>query len=161
MLGKLARFLRMMGQDVIYLTQLGDNELLILTKIKDSILLTRDLELYKRAISQGLNSFYVEGNRVPAQLSEVTKRYGVPLDIDMDKSYCPLCNIKLAIATKEQVKNKLEPNTYLYCEQFWQCPNCEQIYWQGSHWKQIRKTLKQAQQNFVKTENETGVKKAI
>ena len=64
----------------------------------------------------------------------------VALEIDMDKSHCPLCNTKLEPAPKEQLKDKLEPNTYHYYDRFWRCPNCGQIYWQGAHWKQITNT---------------------
>ena len=73
MLGKLARWLRMLGQDVLYNTKLSDNELLGLAKAEWRVLLTRDFELYKRAISRGLESYYVEGKRESDQLSEVAQ----------------------------------------------------------------------------------------
>ncbi|NLF89705.1 hypothetical protein GX563_12930 [Candidatus Bathyarchaeota archaeon] len=147
MLGKLARWLRMLGQDVLYNTRLGDNELLGLAKAEGRVLLTRDFELYRRAIGRGLECFYVDGKQESDQLSGVAKRYGLELEIDMDKSHCPLCNTKLESAQKEQLKDKLEPNTYRYYDRFWRCPNCGQVYWQGAHWKQISNTLTQAQEN--------------
>jgi uncharacterized protein len=146
MLGKLARWLRMLGQDVLYNTRLSDNELLGLAKAEGRVLFTRDFELYKRAVGRGLEGLYVEGKRESDQLSEVAKRYGLALEIDMDKSHCPLCNTKLEPAPKEQLKDQLEPNTYRYYGRFWRCPNCGQIYWQGAHWKQITGTLAQAQE---------------
>jgi uncharacterized protein with PIN domain len=146
MLGKLARWLRMLGQDVIYSTQLSDNELLDLAKAECRALLTRDFELYKRAVGRGLEAFYVEGKTESARLAEVTERYGLTLEIDMAKSHCPICNTKLEAALKEQLKNELEGNTYKYYDEFWKCPNCGQIYWQGAHWKQITNTLTQAKQ---------------
>jgi uncharacterized protein len=146
MLGKLARWLRILGQDVIYSTQLSDNELLGLAKAEGRVLLTKDFELYKRAISRNLDAFYVEGKRESDRLAEVAKRYGVALVIDMDKSHCPICNTKLQVAPKEQLKDELEQNTYIYYDKFWKCPNCGQVYWQGAHWKQITKTLTKAQQ---------------
>jgi uncharacterized protein with PIN domain len=146
MLGKLTRWLRMLGQDVIYSTQLSDNELLDLAKAECMVLLTKDFELYKRAIGRGLEAFYVEGKVESSRLAEIAKRYCVPLEIDMDNSHCPICNTKLQTVPKEQLKDELEPNTYTYYDKFWKCPNCGQIYWQGAHWKQITKTLTQAQQ---------------
>ncbi len=144
MLGKLARWLRMMGHDVSYSVQLSDDELLGLAKIERRVLLTRDLELYKRAVARGLEAFYVEGTTESSRLAELAKRLGLALDIDMDRMYCPVCNTPVKAAAKEQLKHKLQPNTYRYYNQFWQCPNCGQIYWQGAHWKQIQKTLKEA-----------------
>jgi uncharacterized protein len=146
MLGNLVRWLRMLGQDVLYNTALDDNELLGLAKAECRVLLTRDFELYKRAVSHGLEGFYVEGKRESDQLAEVAQRYGVSLEMAMDKSHCPICNTKLEAASKEQLKNKLEPNTYRYYDRFWRCPNCGQIYWQGAHWKQITDTLTKAQE---------------
>lgn len=144
MLGKLARWLRMLGHDVLYNTNLSDNELLELAKTECRVLLTRDFELYKRAVSRGLEGFYLEGKRESEQLSEIARRYSLALEIDMDKSHCPLCNTKLESAPKEQLKNKLEPNTYRYYDRFWRCPNCGQVYWQGAHWKHITNMLTQA-----------------
>ena len=152
MLGKLTRWLRMLGQDVIYSTQLSDNELLDLAKAEGRVLLTKDFELNKRAISRGLDAFYAEGKTESARLAEVAKRYGVKLEIDMDKSHCPICNTPLKAAAKEQLKDELEQNTYIYYDKFWKCPNCGQVYWQGAHWKQINSTLILAQKelNFGK-----------
>ncbi len=146
MLGKLTRWLRMLGKDVIYSIQLSDNELLGLAKAECIVLLTKDFELYKRAISRGIDSVYVEGKRESDQLAEVAQRYHVDLEVDMNKSRCPLCNTKLEAAPKEQLKDELQPNTYRYYDRFWRCPNCGQVYWQGAHWKQITNTLTQAQQ---------------
>jgi uncharacterized protein len=145
MLGGLTRWLRMLGQDVSFSTQLCDNELLALAKSEIRTLLTRDLELYKRAITRGLEAFYVEGETESSRLAEVAKRYRLTLDIDMNKMYCPICNTPIKQAGREELKDKLEPNTYRYYERFWRCPHCGQIYWQGAHWKHIMKTLTDAQ----------------
>ncbi len=146
MLGKLSRWLRMLGQDLEYSTQLSDDELLAAAKAEGRILLTRDFELYQRAIGRGIEAFYVQGTTEAERLAELAKRFGVPLEIDMDKSHCPRCNAKLNAATKEQVKDDVEKNTFLHYEAFWKCPNCDHVYWQGAHWKQITQTLNQAQQ---------------
>ena len=146
MLGKLTRWLRMLGQDVVYSVEFNDSELLALTKKQERVLLTKDFELYKRAIGRGLDAYYIEGKTESERLAEVAKRYGLPLIVDMDKSHCPICNTKLNPAPKELLKDELEKNTFTYYDKFWKCPNCGQIYWQGANWKQINNTLTQAQQ---------------
>jgi len=143
MLGKLTRWLRMLAQDVIYSVALEDSELLELARKEDRILLTKDLELYKRGISRAVNVFYVEGKTESERLAKIAKRYNLQLKIDMDKSHCPVCNSKLQSTLKEQLEGKLEKNTFIYYDKFWKCPNCDQIYWQGAHWKQIQQTLNQ------------------
>ena len=104
MLGKLTRWLRMLGHDVMYSVEFDDSELLELAKKEERVLLTKDFELYKRAISRGLDAYYVEGKIESERLAEVAKRYSLQLDIDMDKSHCPICNTKLEPAPKEQLK---------------------------------------------------------
>jgi uncharacterized protein with PIN domain len=152
MLGKLARWLRILGQDVIYLVEFDDSELLKLAKKEARILLTKDLELYKRAIGKGIDAYYVEGKTVSERLAEIVKRYGLLLMVDMDKSHCPICNIQLKPAPKEQLQARLEKNTFTYYDKFWKCLNCGQIYWQGAHWTQINNTLRQAQIELQKLE---------
>ena len=149
MLGKLARWLRMLGHDVLYSVQFDDSMLLELAKKEERVLLTRDFELYKRAIGRGLDAYYVEGKTESERLAEVAKRYSLQLTVDMDKSHCPICNTKLQATPKEQLKEELEENTFKFYDKVWRCPNCGQIYWQGAHWKQITETLKQAQQKKV------------
>jgi uncharacterized protein with PIN domain len=150
MLGKLARWLRMLGQDVVYSTELNDSKLLGVAKKEARVLLTKDLELYKRAISRGTDAFYVEGETESDRLAELAQRYTLTLEVDMEKSHCPLCNTKLIAKPKEQVSNELEKNTLVYYDKFWKCPNCGQIYWQGSHWKQITNTLNEAKEKLDK-----------
>ena len=150
MLGKLGRWLRMLGNDVVYSVEFDDSQLLELAKKEERVLLTRDLELYKRAIGKGLDAYYVGGKKESDRLAEVSKRYNLPLAIDMDKSYCPLCNSKLKPTPKEHLQAELKKNTFEFYDKFWKCPNCGQIYWQGAHWKQINSTLNQAQTKLIK-----------
>ena len=150
MLGKLARWLRMMGNDVVYDTRLTDNQLLALAKQETRTLLTRDLELYRRATTKNLDAFFVEGKSESDRIAEVAKRCDLDLAVDMEKSNCPLCNAKLKAAPKEQLSSQLQKNTLLHYDKFWKCPNCSQIYWQGSHWTQITNTLTEAQRKLEK-----------
>ncbi len=150
MLGKLTRWLRMLGQDVTYNVQLNDNELLDLAKKESRVLLTKDLELYRRAAAMDTDAFFVEGKSESERLAEIAERYGLTLAVDMEKSNCPVCNTKLKATPKEQLSGELQKNTFTYYEKFWKCPNCGQIYWQGAHWKQISNTLSEAQTKLEK-----------
>jgi uncharacterized protein with PIN domain len=146
MLGKLSRWLRILGQDVEYNVNLTDDQLLEKAKAEGKVLLTKDFELYQRALGRGLEAFYVQGKSEAEHLAELAKRFGLSLEMDMDKSHCPRCNAKLQAISKEQIKSDVEPNTFLYNNNFWKCPNCGHVYWQGAHWKQIQETLTRAKQ---------------
>jgi uncharacterized protein with PIN domain len=144
MLGKLVRWLRMLGQDVMYSTQFEDAELMTMAEQEQRVLLTRDLELYKRALAKGIDAFYVEGRTEAEKLAELAERFNFSLTIDLKRSRCPRCNAKILLTPKEQLASEVEKNTFTYYSEFWKCPNCGQVYWQGAHWKGILATLEEA-----------------
>jgi len=144
MLGKLTRWLRMLGQDVQYSNKLDDAELIAIAKKEHRILLTRDMELYQRAVAKGVEALYIEGQTEAAKLAELAKRFGIPLAIDLKLSRCPRCNTKIRPTPKEKLAGKVEKNTFIHYDEFWKCPKCGNIYWQGAHWSRIRATLEKA-----------------
>ena len=147
MLGKLARWLRMMGHDVEYSNKLDDSELLTIAKNQQRILLTRDFELYQQAIRKDVEVFYVEGQTEEDRLAALAKRFGIMLEIDMETSRCPKCNTPVKPVPKEKVAGRVEKSTFEHYTEFWECPRCGQVYWQGAHWTRIRETLRNAKQD--------------
>lgn len=150
MLGTLARWLRMMGHDIKYSTKLDDPQLLLIAKTENRVLLTRDLALYQQATAKGVEAYYVEGINEPERLSELAQRFNVVLSIDLEKSRCPKCNTKLSAVSKQEIVDKVEKNTLKHYDDFWLCPNCGHVYWQGAHWTKIRATLKEAEEKLKK-----------
>jgi len=140
----------MMGHDVEYSNSLDDSELLTIAKKEQRILLTRDFELYQRAVSKEVDAFYVEGQTEEQRLAELAKRFGISLEIDMTTSRCPKCNTQVKPVSKEEVASRVEKNTFEHYTEFWECPKCGQVYWQGAHWTRIRETLKTSAQNLQK-----------
>lgn len=129
-----------------YSNELDDAQLITITRKERRILLTRDLELYQQATAKGVDAFYLEGKTETAKLAELAKRFNIKLDIDMTTSRCPKCNVRVETIPKEKVVDKVEKSTFAYYNEFWECPKCGQIYWQGAHWKRIRKTLEAAKE---------------
>jgi uncharacterized protein with PIN domain len=158
MLGKLARWLRMLGHDVIYSVQLSDFGLLEQAKKENRVLLTKDLELYQRAIAKDVDALYLEGKSEAERLAEVAKRYSLTLEIDMEKSHCPVCNTKLKATPKEQLSGEVEKNTFIYYDKFWKCPNCGQVYWQGAHKNAILSTILKAHEILKQSKQYTKSK---
>lgn len=146
MLGKLTHWLRIMGHDVEYSTRLNDRKLLFIAKKERRVLLTRDLELYKEAISKEIEAFYVLCEDEQDRLAQLSKRYSISLEIAMSASRCPKCNTPVSPISKEKIKDQVQMNTYCAYDEFWECPKCHQIYWQGAHWTKIRETLSYAKQ---------------
>lgn len=150
MLGKLTRWLRMLGHNVKYSNKLDDVQLMAIAKKERRILLTRDLELYQQATAKGVNAFYLEGTNEAERLAQLAKRYKIPLDINLKISRCPKCNTRVKPIPKGSVGDKVEETTFKFYDEFWQCPRCGQVYWQGAHWTRIRKTLEEAKEILEK-----------
>lgn len=140
----------MMGHDVEYSNRLDDSELLTIAKKEQRILLTRDFELYQRGVAKEVDAFYVEGQTEEERLTELAKRFGIKLEIDMATSRCPKCNTQVKPVSKEEVASRVEESTFEHYTEFWECPKCGQVYWQGAHWTRIRETLKTAGQSLQK-----------
>ncbi|MEM3616304.1 MAG: Mut7-C RNAse domain-containing protein [Candidatus Bathyarchaeia archaeon] len=146
MLGKLTRWLRMLGHNVKYSNKLDDAQLIAIAKREKRILLTRDLELYQQATAKGVQAFYVDGKTEAEKLAQLAKKFGISLDINMAVSRCPKCNAQVKPTSKENVRDKVEETTFACYNEFWHCPKCGQVYWQGAHWTRIRKILENAKE---------------
>ena len=144
MLGKLTRWLRMLGQDVEYTSSMADKALIQKAKKTNCILLTRDLQLFQRAIARGVEAFLIESTNEAENLASLAKRFKFKLEIDLKISRCPKCNAQIRSVRKNSVINRIPETTSTHYSEFWECPNCKQIYWQGAHWKRIEETLREA-----------------
>jgi len=149
MLGKLTRWLRLAGHDVIYLgkstlpPEKQDEDLLQAAKSGERILLTSDVQLHKRAIKAGLKSVLIRGTDVASQLAEISRRLGVKMEIVPENSRCPLCNGKLDLVERSSIEKLVPENVLKTSNLFWRCTECQKIYWRGRHWEKIIETVKQ------------------
>lgn len=134
----------MLGHDVIYTRSEEDMNLIQRAETEHRILLTRDRELYMRATSQGVNAVLVEASSRAEKIADLAKRFNFKLEINPPLSRCPKCNTILTPVQKNAVINLVPKKTYAYYNAFWACPSCKQIYWCGSHWHRIVKTLETA-----------------
>jgi uncharacterized protein with PIN domain len=146
MLGKLARWLRMIGHEAIYQNNAEDHDLLALAKRDSLILLTSDEELYRTATSRGTESFLVQGKNETKRLAELAERYKLDLQIDTANSRCPICGSPIKETPKDEIQASIPSATFKVYQSFWVCtnPKCAKVYWQGSHWKKIEQTLADA-----------------
>jgi uncharacterized protein with PIN domain len=143
-LGRLAAYLRMMGFDSLYHNQYRDEELAEILRKDERILLTRDRRLLMRKVvmfgycPRSLDSI--------EQLTEVLERFDLLKRI-VPFHRCLRCNHPLRTVPKELVPDRLEPLTKLYFNDFQICPNCQQIYWKGSHYDRMERLIQQIMKN--------------
>jgi uncharacterized protein with PIN domain len=91
----------------------------------------------------------VEAMDEAEKLAKLAKRFNFKLKIDLSVSRCPKCNATIRSISKETVVNQIPEATFTYYNDFWKCPGCGQVYWQGAHWKKIKKTLEEAKKKLI------------
>jgi uncharacterized protein with PIN domain/sulfur carrier protein ThiS len=135
-LGQLARYLRLLGFDTVYPDQEHDDaDLAQIAYDENRILLTRDRGLLKRSIVT--YGYILRTKDSDAQLTAVLHRFNLFDDIQ-DTPRCLRCNGLLQPVAKEKILDRLEPKTKIYYDEFQICQDCEQVYWQGSHYPKLR-----------------------
>jgi hypothetical protein len=137
-LGQLATYLRLLGFDCLYRNDYEDVTLAEISSTQRRILLTKDRGLLKRNIvTHGYCVREIDPN---LQLLEVIRRFDLRRDVQ-PFSRCLRCNGELRDAPKEEINDRLSHRTRLYYDDFRICANCEQIYWQGSHYQRMERFL--------------------
>jgi hypothetical protein len=133
-LRKLTRRLRTLGLDVEFAGDLPKKE--FIEKVVDSnrILLTKDHRLLMHKVIE--RGYLIRSQIAEVQAKEVIKRF--QLDKQLKPfTRCPLCNGILEPVAKEKIMDLLEPKTKLYFNRFFQCQNCNQVYWRGTHFEKL------------------------
>jgi uncharacterized protein with PIN domain len=130
MLGRLARWLRVLGYDTSYACRAEDDELLHLAKLEDRILLTRDAALAAR--SGDVRSILVEHDQLDEQMAQLAASAGV--DVDRPAfTRCLECNTAILPADRDAVREQVPPYVFARHDRFHRCPSCGRVYWAGSH----------------------------
>ena len=129
-LGRLARYLRLLGFDCLYQNDYGDETVASLADREQRIVLTRDRALLQRKIIT--RGYFVREVRPRLQVKEVLARFDLYRRV-APFSRCVRCNGDLQTVDKQTIEDQLEPKTRQYFENFRICTACGQIYWQGSH----------------------------
>ena len=139
-LGKLAGYLRMLGFDTLYRQDYADQEIAETAAMEERIVLTRDRGLLKRnLVTHGL---YIHATRPRQQVIEVVQRLQLTA-LTQPFTRCLACNHLLEEVDKQQIADRLPPDTEKYYDTFQQCPGCGRIYWKGSHYEKMQKFIEE------------------
>ncbi|MEW6095615.1 MAG: Mut7-C RNAse domain-containing protein [bacterium] len=138
MLGKLAKWLRILGYDTVYYRTQNDYDLIERAQKENRILLTRDTQLSKNWL---VPTLLIKDEIIDAQLKQVIQRFNLEIDEHLF-SRCPVCNTLLIEIDKEKIKEKIPKFVYQTYDEFWTCTTCNRYYWAGTHWMNIKEKVK-------------------
>jgi uncharacterized protein with PIN domain len=134
----------MMGYDSLFFDGHDDDQLLALAQAEDRVILTRDTGIMKRRIikSEQLKAVLIDSDKPEQQMQQLIatlhlKRYVKPFTL------CLECNQPLVERHREEVKDRVPPYVYKTQRQYMECPNCRRIYWRGTHWQAMTRTLEE------------------
>jgi uncharacterized protein with PIN domain len=138
-LGKLAKYLRMLGFDSRYRNDYADDEIIELAAIEKRIILTRDRLLLKS--KRITHCYYIRSTDKHKQLREVVQKFDL---YSQFKSFtrCMTCNSDLLLANKEEISHLVKPDIIQHYKEFYFCPACRKVYWKGSHFKRMESFIR-------------------
>jgi uncharacterized protein with PIN domain len=139
MLGKLAKYLRMLGVDTVYFTQTDVSTLIEKAYQEKRIILSRNTKL--RHIGGFLDFVFINDDQPDKQLSEVLKHFKIHISHDQLFTRCLTCNQKLIAGNHEDVKGKVPPYILGIHKEFSLCPLCKKVYWEGTHLKKMKEII--------------------
>jgi uncharacterized protein with PIN domain len=141
MLGGLARWLRAAGYDALFEYGIDDRELIRRALASGHILLSSDGPMFQRNV---IKTGQVRALFIPQQLGKfeqlqfVLRRFNLPLA----NMRCMACGGRLIEIPKHQAMTEAPPLAYRSCNQFFRCNRCGQLFWEGTHWRQITDKLR-------------------
>ncbi|HUM35188.1 MAG TPA: Mut7-C RNAse domain-containing protein [Candidatus Saccharicenans sp.] len=144
MVGKLARWLRLLGFDVSYYSKIEDAKLIELAANENRIILTRDHELInkiKKIESLRDKFLLIESERWEEQVEQVLDHFKLR-DKIKPNSRCLDCNAELKSLSKDRARNLVPPFVYEQSSSFALCPVCGRIFWKGTHFRDMENKLR-------------------
>ncbi len=140
--GDLARWLRILGFDCLYPDKgLNDKEIYNLCVREGRILLTRDKELHSYALRKGIKSIFITGNTLIEKFEDIYREVNLNKYIEKLTPRCTICNEELKRIDPKNLKTKIYKDIIERYNLVYYCPRCDKIYWEGSHWQGISKTV--------------------
>lgn len=139
-LGRLARYLRLLGFDTRYENDPGDAALVRISRVEGRILLSRDRALLARP--QLTHALWIPPVRPREQVAYVVERLDLYARL-RPFTRCTLCNGTLEAVDARQIEDRVPPRVLAAFDRFWRCTGCGRIYWQGSHYERLQRLVQE------------------
>jgi len=137
--GKLTKWLRMMGYDTLFFDGSDDSQMVATALADGRVILTRDTEVMRRRVitSGWLRAILIESDEPERQRQQVVEALSLERPF-RPFTICLECNQSLVERTRQQVKNRVPRYVFQTQSQYMECPACHRIYWKGTHWQAMK-----------------------
>ena len=143
MLGKLAKQLRMLGYDALYYRGEDVYPLIRLGRQEGRVILTRNTKLIPRRPEDVI--LRITEDQPLLQLKELIQKANIEIDEGKVFSRCLLCNTLLDPISRMEVEGKVPDFIFYQQKEFFRCPQCQRIYWPGSHQENMQRRIEKLQ----------------
>ena len=144
MLGRLARWLRILGHDVAYFRRIEDADLVDLAARERRILLTRDTRLVQRKTARG--AVLIRSHLLEEQLRQMVLWNREALLAPRLCRRCLECNEATVLVPKASVRDRVPAYVFKTQSRFLECPSCGRIYWRATHVQDMLRRLRRSLQ---------------
>lgn len=137
-LGKLSKYLRLLGFDTLYNNSLDDPEIIETAQHEKRIILTRDFGILKNGnVTHG---YWLRSQDSKEQLKEVIQRFGLKDKFNIF-SRCTICNGEIYEVQISEIKERIDKKILKEYDTFYRCTTCQKVYWEGSHYDNMLKFI--------------------
>jgi uncharacterized protein with PIN domain len=140
--GKLAKWLRIMGYDALLFMEEDDGKMVKVAMAQNRVILTKDTQIMRRRLvtSGKLKAILVQESDAKAQLQQIVDV--LHLDYQFRPfSICLECNQSLTEKDKDKVRDSVPPYVLETQSLYMECPSCHRVYWRGTHWQAMSREL--------------------
>jgi uncharacterized protein with PIN domain len=143
-LGKLAKWLRILGYDTVYWHSDDLTGLLSRAVEEGRNLITKDAKLYQR--KGPVKALLIREDNPFLQIQKVVRHFRLSVNREKLFSRCLTCNVPLEEVIPEEVKEEVPDYIYHTHQAFSRCPSCRKVYWAGSHYGHTAKVVERLQE---------------
>ena len=146
MLGRLARWLRVLGYDTSYDIAVADPVLVRLAEEEQRLLLTRDRHLLREL--RPARALEVRQDDPLHQLRDVVRELRLPAPAALF-TRCLLCNAALRALDRAEARPLLPEGLADLPGPVRRCPVCDRVYWDGSHVSRMRAAIERVLPGWI------------
>ena len=139
MLGKLAKWLKILGFDTLFFSKIEDDELLAIARKEGRVLLTKDTGLIQRA--RDIETLFLESEEWKDQVRQVLGHFDLK-EKAAPHTRCIDCNVALKNLPKKNAKNLVSPFVFGRADSFALCPSCGRVFWRGTHFEDMEAKIR-------------------
>ena len=141
--GRLARWLRLMGYDTVWVKGLSLAALYRQAYTERRVVLTRNCRVRASCLFRVV---HLTSPILDEQLRQLTRELSLTPDEEQLFTRCNICNVPVEPIEKRKVKSRVPPHVFHTQTTFYVCPSCQRIYWAASHWQRANRVFERLKQ---------------